>query len=116
MEEPSLNAHKALNTSHRQTCQIPLLEQGHLTSFESELRVVSQNFSIRAIYLSAASVFHYKTHPTTTRVAWHISKEQYKITEKSFDVGREIQGPRASRREILSTALITKNDGNEFLL
>lgn len=118
LEEPlfnTFNTHKALSTSFWQAHQIPLLEQGHFTCFESEFRVVSQNSSIRTVYLSATSEIHCKTHPATIRVAWPIPKGQYRVTEKPFDVGREILGPALGRGEIVSISLVTNNDQNKFL-
>lgn len=65
--------------------------------------------------MSAASEDYCKTHPTTTRVARHILREQYRTTEKAFDVGTEILGPHISRGKILSRTLVTKNVQNKFL-
>lgn len=78
LEEPSVDT----SASPLQTGQILLPEQGYSACFETELRVMPQNFSIRAIHLSVASEFHCKKHPTAAGVTHHILKQQYTLQEK----------------------------------
>lgn len=77
------------------------------------VRAASQNFSIRAIYVSAAFEFQWKKKKNAPQQPDWPATSPRSSTEKSFDVRGENLGLCVSRGEVSSAMLVTKKDWNK---